>query len=251
MTKAQNSSKALNSRIATHANFAKYEINDWIIPALKVQESNNILDIACGNGKQLIPISEMINENGSITGLDISEELLKEVNTHTENKKNVILKKGEMENIDEYFKNEYFDLILCCFGLYYSKDYKNTIKDIYNKLKDNGNCFVCGPIKRNNQELTDIHETFGKLSDEYMLHNNFMKNFALPYFKSLFSEVKTEIFENQVTFPNKETLLKYWKSYTLFEQEDQNKFEKAIEDIFIKEGKFITKKVVMGITAKK
>ena len=84
-----------------------------------------------------------------------------------------------------------------------------------------------------------------------MLHNNFMENFALPYFKSLFSEVKTEIFENPVTFPNKETLLKYWKSYTLFEQEDQNKFEKAIEDIFTKEGKFITKKVVMGITAKK
>jgi len=251
LTRAQNSSDALNSRIAAHTNFAKYEINEWIIPALKVQENDHVLDIACGNGKQLIPISEMINENGSITGLDISEELLKEISACTEQKKNVILKQGKMENIDKYFENEYFDIILCCFGLYYSSDYKNTIKNIYNKLKNDGNCFVCGPVKRNNLELTNIHETFGKLSDEYVLHNNFMENYALPYFKSLFSEVKTEIFENPVTFPSKETLLKYWKSYTLFDQEVQNKFENAIENIFIKEGKFITKKVVIGITAKK
>ena len=73
----------------------------------------------------------------------------------------------------------------------------------------------------------------------------------LFFFKSVFSEVNIEIFENPITFPNKEALLKYWKSYTLFEQEVQNEFENAITNIFKKEGKFITKKIVMGITAKK
>jgi len=248
--KAQNSVDALNNRISAHANFAKYEINDWIIPILDVKKDNHVLDIACGNGKQLIPISKMIDQAGSITGLDISKELLNEIRLNTKNK-NVILKQGKMEDIEINFENEYFDLIFCCFGLYYSTDYKKTIKDIYNKLKNNGKCFVCGPIKGNNLELTNIHEVFGELPKEYIMHNNFIETKALPYFKSLFNEVKIEIFENPITFPNKEALLKYWKSYTLFEQEVQSEFENTITEIFEKEGKFITKKIVMGITAKK
>ena len=99
--------------------------------------------------------------------------------------------------------------------------------------------------------MTEIHEVFGKLPREYVIHNNFIETKALPYFKSIFSEVKIEIFENPITFPNKEALLRYWKSYTLFEREVQNEFENSITDIFRKDGKFITKKIVMGITAKK
>ena len=251
MGKAQNTVDALNNRISTHANFAKYEINDWIIPILDVQKHYHILDIACGNGKQLIPISKIIDEAGSITGLDISQEMLNEIHTYTKKNKNTILKQGKMENIDTDFEDSYFDLIFCCFGLYYSTNYKRTIKDIYNKLKNNRKCFVCGPIKGNNLELTEIHEVFGKLPREYVIHNNFIETKALPYFKSIFSEVKIEIFENPITFPNKEALLRYWKSYTLFEREVQNEFENSITDVFRKDGKFITKKIVMGITAKK
>ena len=211
MARAQNSIDALNNRISAHANFAKYEINDWIIPKLEIKEDSQILDVACGNGKQLIPISKMINANGTITGLDISKELLNEIQLNAR-KDNVFLKQGNMEDIGKEFKNEQFDLIFCCFGLYYSKDYKRTISDIYDKLKNDGKCFVCGPMNRNNRELTDIHETFGELPEEYNMHNNFMENNALPYFESLFKDVRTEVFENPITFPNKEELLRYWKS---------------------------------------
>ena len=72
LARAQNSSNALNNRLSAHANYAKFEINDWIIPKLEIKGDDQVLDIACGNGKQLIPISETINENGSITGLDLS-----------------------------------------------------------------------------------------------------------------------------------------------------------------------------------
>ena len=250
LVRAQNSSNALNNRLSAHANYAKFEINDWIIPKLEIKRDDQVLDIACGNGKQLIPISETINEGGSITGLDISKDLLDEIKSNVE-RNNVFLKNGSMENIGNEFEDNKFDLILCCFGLYYSKDYKKTITDIYNKLKEGGRCFVCGPIKRNNKELTDIHETFEKLPEEYNMHNNFMESRALPYFETLFGEVKTDIFENPVTFPSKDELLRYWKSYTLFEKEEQNKFEKVIEEIFVRENKFITKKVVMGISARK
>ncbi len=248
MVRAQNSSNALNNRLSAHANYAKFEINDWIIPKLEIKEDDQVLDIACGNGKQLIPISETINENGSITGLDISKDLLNEIELNVE-RNNIFLKNGSMEDIGNQFTNAQFDLILCCVGLYYSKDYIKTIKDIYDKLKEGGRCFVCGPIKRNNKELTDIHETFEKLPEEYNMRNNFMETKALPYFETLFGEIKKDIFENPVTFPSKDELLTYWKSYTLFEKEEQNKFEKVIEDIFAREIKFITKKVVMGISA--
>ncbi len=44
-----------------------------------------------------------------------------------------------MENIGNEFEDAKFDLILCCFGLYYSKDYKKTITEmayIDDKIKD-------------------------------------------------------------------------------------------------------------------
>ena len=250
MVRAQNSSNALNNRLSAHANYAKFEINDWIIPKLEIREDDQVLDIACGNGKQLIPISETINESGSITGLDISKDLLDEIKANVE-RNNVFLKNESMEKIGNEFEDAKFDLILCCFGLYYSKDYKKTINDIYDKLKEGGRCFVCGPIKRNNKELTDIHETFEKLPEEYNMHNNFMEERALPYFETLFGEVKTDIFENPVTIPSIDELIRDWKSYTIFEKEEQNKIEKVIEEIFARENKVMTKKVAMGKSAMK
>ena len=250
LVRAQNSSNALNNRLSAHANYAKFEINDWIIPKLEIREDDQVLDIACGNGKQLIPISETINESGSITGLDISKDLLDEIKANVE-RNNVFLKNESMEKIGNEFEDAKFDLILCCFGLYYSKDYKKTINDIYDKLKEGGRCFVCGPIKRNNKELTDIHETFEKLPEEYNMHNNFMEERALPYFETLFGEVKTDIFENPVTIPSIDELIRDWKSYTIFEKEEQNKIEKVIEEIFARENKVMTKKVAMGKSAMK
>ena len=137
LVRAQNSSNALNNRLSAHANYAKFEINEWIIPKLEIKEDDQVLDIACGNGKQLIPISETINKNGSITGLDISKDLLDEIKSkingsyNLNNSNTIILKQGNMEEIENIFNNKRFDLIYCCFGLYYSKDYKKTINDIY------------------------------------------------------------------------------------------------------------------------
>ena len=104
LVRAQNSSNALNNRLSAHANYAKFEINDWIIPKLEIKEDDKVLDIACGNGKQLIPISEMINENGTITGLDISRDLLNEIKSDVK-RDNVFLKNGNMEDIGNKFEN--------------------------------------------------------------------------------------------------------------------------------------------------
>ena len=49
LVRAQNSSNALNNRLSAHANYAKFEINDWIIPKLEIMKDDQVLDIACGN----------------------------------------------------------------------------------------------------------------------------------------------------------------------------------------------------------
>ena len=72
-------------------------------------KDDQVLDIACGNGKQLIPISEIINESGSITGLDISKDLLDEIEANVK-RKNVFLKNESMENIGNEFENAKFEV---------------------------------------------------------------------------------------------------------------------------------------------
>jgi len=244
--------QALSVRIATHGQFAKYEVNDWILKNLNLKKGERILDVGCGSGKQLIPYAKIVGEKGLAFGVDLSEELLEESKEAAKKAKvSIKVKRCGMEELVEGLGKERFDVVASSFAIYYSKDIDKTVSDICSLLKEGGRAFVCGPTEGNNRELAKLHAKVAPLPNKFIEHTQFMANKAVPAFKNHFRVVKTSIFKNPITFPSKRGVLDYWSSYTLFNERAKGKFESLIDDYFAKKSSFVTHKVVLGILAKK
>lgn len=245
--------QALGIRITTHNRFGKYEVNDWILKNLNLKKGEKILDIGCGTGKQLIPYAKIVGEDGLAFGVDLSEELLEESKKAAKKARvSIKVKKCAMEELAECIgTGQKFDAISSSFAIYYSKDIGKTVLDIHSLLNDVGRVFVCGPTEGNNRELAEMHAKVAPLSSKFIEHTQFVAKTALPTFKKRFKNVRTSIFKNPVTFPNKKSVLDYWSSYTLFNEKVKSKFESLVDDYFSKKPAFVTHKVVLGILAKK
>ena len=244
--------QALTVRIATHEKFAKYEVNDWILENLELTEGEKILDIGCGSGKQLIPYAKRVGRDGLAYGVDASGEILKEaVEAARKEGASIEFKQCKMEELAECIgRKKQFDAIASSFAIYYTRNVDKTVSDIRSLLKDGGRVFVCGPTAGNNKELAELHAKVAPLPDKFFEHVEFMANTALPTFRKHFKNVKTSIFKNPVVFPNKQALLDYWNSYTLFNEKAKAKFEALVDEYFSKRSRFTTQKVVLGILAK-
>lgn len=235
----------LAKRIETHDRYSKHDINKWIFGILKIKDTESVLDVGCGTGKQLIPIAG--KTSGLVVGVDVSLESLDYVKKETMNKPNVKLILSSIENMHEKLRQfPKFDVIISCFAIYYSKKPDETIMQLKDLLRDNGRLFICGPGINNNKALLDLHSKIGKLSE---MHKGFFENFAAPLLKDNFKNVKAFKFENPVAFPDIDSLAEYWLSYSIGDKNKLEQFRSAAEDQFRNGKKFTTIKEVIGILA--
>lgn len=245
MSDVNTDSKKLNKRIETHNKYAKYDINKWIFDILKIKENESILDVGCGTGKQLIPIAE--KTRGLIVGVDISKESLdsikEKIGDKNHNIKLVLSSMEEMQDKLKKFPN--FDIIISCFAIYYSKKPEEILTQLKELLKENGRIFICGPSINNNKALLDLHSKTGKLPKMY---KGFFENFAIPFLKENFRNVKVFKFENPISFPDIDSLTEYWLSCSIGDKNKLEDFKKAAKEEF-KDGKFTTVKEVIGVLA--
>ena len=243
---------AISVSIATHSQFAKYEVNEWILKNLDLKKGERILDIGCGNGKQLIPYAKIVGEKGLAFGVDLSEQQLEESREAAKKSKVLIkVKRCGMVELAEGLGKERFDAVASSFAIYYSKDIDKTVSDIRSLLTEGGRAFVCGPAEGNNRELAELHSRVAPLPSKFIEHTQFMANSALPTFRRHFKNVKTSMFKNPITFPSKKAVMEYWSSYTLFDERAKDKFESLLDDYFARKSTFVTHKVVLGILAKR
>ena len=101
-------------------------------------EKGNLLDIGCGNCRNLLPF-----KNLRLYGMDLSEEMIKQAEKFCKrNNLKVSLKMADMRKIP--FKDDYFDYCLCMASLHHlnKEDGKKALKEIYNILKKDGQCVI-------------------------------------------------------------------------------------------------------------
>jgi SAM-dependent methyltransferase len=116
--------------------FDKTRVNIWkcVAKFLKKFESNSyILDIGCGNGKNMLYRNDL-----KIKGIDISSELVKICK-----KKNLDVIEGNMINLP--FDNNTFDGLLVVASYHHltnNDDRKKAINEMYRVVKDDGLVFI-------------------------------------------------------------------------------------------------------------
>jgi len=108
------------------------------IKAVNIKPSDKILDLGCGTGRNACIMKKYLENNGSITGIDISTVMQEQFDKNCSKNSNI---KFIRKRIDQPFLlNEKFDKIFISFVIhgFPHKVRKTVIENVINNLKSGG-----------------------------------------------------------------------------------------------------------------
>ena len=255
----------LQTRIDIHNQFGGRNIDEWMLDVLKLQKGIHILDVGCGAGKQLLSFYNYLEGDAKILGGDVNTELLEQARQEIA-KRNASIQVMEL-NFNQPFPldENQFDLVSCCFAIYYAEDIPFTIHQMHRVIRPGGRLFTTGPMPQNKQLFYDIiREATGKEIPPMPGSSRYSTG-ILSAVQETFSSVELHIFENPLTFTSVDPFVNYtraslsedrklWSSF--FQNKDD--FEKIMTRIsevatqrMQAEGKLVMTKVVGCILATK
>lgn len=261
----QETSNDLLTRINIHDAFGARDIDKWMLEVLPLEQGMTILDVGCGSGKQCFSYLAHLSGKATITGGDVSTELL----SQAERENNKLGRRITFRNLDFNqpfpLPDELYDLVSCSFAIYYAQDIPFTIKEMHRVLKPGGVLFTTGPMPENKRMFYDIIEQATGKSIPPMPGSSRYASEILETIKNEFSSVDVHIFENPLTFPSVEPFLTYtraslsedrllWNTFFQTKADFKNimaQITKVAQDWFDRDGKLVMTKVVGGFLAKK
>ena len=261
----QETSNDLLTRINLHDAFGARDIDKWMLEVLPLKQGMKILDVGCGAGKQCFSYLAHLDGKATITGGDVSVELLHKAEEENARLGNRITFKELNFNHEFPFSENTFDLASCSFAIYYAEDIPFTIKELHRTLKPGGRLFTTGPMPENKRIFYDIiQEATGKPIPPMPGSSRYASE-ILDTIKDQFSEVQVHLFNNPLTFPEVKPFIDYTRASlsedrllwnTFFKTSSD--FEKIMERItevahrwFERDGNLVMTKVVGGFLATK
>lgn len=263
--KYQETTTDLTKRINIHDQYGSRNIDEWMLGILNITPGIKILDVACGSGKQCESYYQKLGGDAKIIGGDVSSELLEQARNICQNKKYKIKFINLDFNKPFRFKDNQFDLLSCCFAIYYAEDIQFTIREMHRVLKSFGKLFITGPMPENKKTFYDVIKEATDKPIPRMPGSSRYSTEILDTVKSQFSKVELYIFENPLTFTNADPFMEYtraslsedrklWADF-FNEKEDFERTISRIESVAKKrierDGELVMTKVVGGILATK
>lgn len=261
----QETTNDLLKRIDIHQKYGGRDIDSWMLDILQLKQGLRILDVGCGAGKQCFIYFNTLKGEAEITGGDVNADLL--AKARQENAKT-----GDLVTFMELdfnkrfpFDDNRFDLLSCCFAIYYSANIPFTISEMHRVLAPGGRLFTTGPMPQNKQLFYDIIRSATGKTIPPMPGSSRYGSQILSTIKEKFSEVEVHIFENPLTFEEVDPFIEYtraslsedrllWTSFF----EGKEDFERVMNQITAeagrrleKDGKLVMTKVVGGFLATK
>ena len=109
-----------------------------LVAVAQVSQGSNVLDVASGRGAVLFPAAESVGSSGRVTGIDLSEEMVREIGREIVSSKlhNVEVQQMDAENLQ--FSDASFDFLLCGFAIFFFPQLDRALAEIRRVLKPNG-----------------------------------------------------------------------------------------------------------------
>lgn len=109
-----------------------------------------VLDISCGTGLVTLPLADIVQPGGSVTGVDLSEGMIQEARLRAEKKgvENVSFKQMDAEALG--FSDNSFDVVICSLGLMYFPYPQKALREMHRVLKPGGRAAALVWGKRSN-----------------------------------------------------------------------------------------------------
>lgn len=152
--------------------------SEWgreLIPKLRLQGTESVLDIGCGDGKMALALAEMVPQ-GQVVGIDSSEsmiELARERSVDSTHKNVTFI---HMDATALRFDNQ-FDVAISSAVLHWIKDHTVMLQGVKKSLKKSGRILFQMGGKGNAQDIIDVaHMLIQK--DKW---RPYFEEFSFPY----------------------------------------------------------------------
>lgn len=111
---------------------------DKLVDLAKIKRGQKVLDVATGTGKVAIAAAQCVGPAGRIQAVDLSENMINQAQKNMQragfNNTDFHIMDGEQLE----FKSQYFDVVVCSFGLFFMPDMLAALKNWYRVLKPGG-----------------------------------------------------------------------------------------------------------------
>ena len=144
----------------------------------------NVLDLGCGAGRDCYAIAQMVGEQGSVTGVDMTDEQLAVANKHVEfhrkkfdyQQANTRFLKGYIEKLDELnISDNSMDVVISNCVINLSPDKHAVLKEVFRILKAGGEIYFSDVYadKRVPTHLKDDPLLYGECLSGALYWNDF------------------------------------------------------------------------------
>lgn len=220
----------LQTRINIHDQFGGRDIDEWMLETLQPERGSKIFDVGCGSGKQLLAFHRFLGGEAQIAGGDVNEELLEQA------RQRVVEAEADIEVMPLDFNRGFplpegeYDLVSCCFAIYYAADIPFTIREIHRILKPGGKLFTTGPMPDNKQMFYDVIREATQQEIPPMPGSSRYASEILDSIRETFSEVEVHRFENPLKFPEAAPFIEYTRASLSEDRKLWSSFFQGAED---------------------
>ncbi len=143
-----------------------------------------ILDLGSGSGRDCYMLAQLVGEEGSVVGVDMTDEQLAVANEHIDwhrdqfgfSQSNVEFKKGYIEKLDELeLADDSFDIVISNCVINLSTDKTAVLKEVYRVLKPGGEFYFSDVYsdRRVPEELVNNEVLYGECLSGALYWNDF------------------------------------------------------------------------------
>jgi ubiquinone/menaquinone biosynthesis C-methylase UbiE len=240
-------------RIRAHKTFANLDIDEWIAAFLARRPRRAIFDLGCGNGNHLGLYLDCVGPNGRVAALDREGALIVQAKRRYGGVANLDLRIGSMD-VPLPFANSNFDTSFSNFAIYNAADPAFTLGELKRILQSDGEVVLIGPTINNARELYAFNERLtGKAIDEVTrIRTDRLRREIVPLACSIFAEVREEVINSELDFPNAEEFLRYYTATMLYEEgaEKEGRTLTEMQTALGGEGHVILSKEMLAVIAR-